>query len=165
MKHLTAAIAHMAQHDPRLAFEALNYACTQGPAMDPTPDELADIPVHFGLTGEKMPPDLLWYHGEGDARVVIAVFPEGTTRVSIPAAGLTLVHSPHVVVGAPYYVADPTFEPLRVRGRFDDVEAYEPAGLFEALVRERILDASMSIPAFDRWLGMHGVTPAPTSPD
>lgn len=147
-------IDFVAQSDPKLALDALT-ASSHGAHWRNAEDLAADA-CHFDADGKRLTPNLGWIAGEGGQAIVVFVYPDRTVTAKVVGSETKLVHCPNVVVGSHHYVSDPTFDPLRITGRFDEIDDYDHLGLKEALVRERLIPADMPTAAFDHWLRLHG---------
>lgn len=151
---LSDVIDFVAQSDPKLALDALT-ASSHGAHWRNAGDLAADA-CHIDADGKQLKPNLGWIAGEGDEAIVVFVYPDRTVTAKVVGSETKLVHCPNVVMGSTHYVADPTFDTLRITGRFDEIDDYDHPGLKEALVRERLIPDNMPTAAFDRWLRLHG---------
>lgn len=151
---LSDVIDFVAQSDPKLALDALT-ASSHGAHWRNAGDLAADA-CHIDADGKQLKPNLGWIAGEGDEAIVVFVYPDRTVTAKVVGSETKLVHCPNVVMGSTHYVADPTFDTLRITGRFDEIDDYEHSGFKEALVRERLIPDNMPTAAFDRWLRLHG---------
>jgi hypothetical protein len=154
MDHLLSVIALMAEADPRLAYDSmsriLGQADVEAIEIDPS-----TTPHGRLILGEVAAPARSWQLGEGDTLMIHHTYPSGVNTCSIPAAELTIVYDPWVVVGERHYVSDPALDPLRSTGRFDEIDM-ERGDLIRLLVLTGLVDREMPAEALDLWLLNHG---------